>query len=62
MAVVPFELVDGLALVPAIVWGPRGDGRKFRFVLDTGTARTMLSHENLPGGAVLRRLGPWLSG
>ena len=45
MAFVRFELVDGLALVPVIVWGPRGDGRKFRFVLDTGTARTMLSHD-----------------
>jgi predicted aspartyl protease len=38
-----FEVVDGLIIVPVVVWGPKGAARRFRFVLDTGTARTILS-------------------
>jgi predicted aspartyl protease len=43
MTAVRFEALDGLVIVPVVVWGPNGAARRFRFVLDTGTARTMLS-------------------
>jgi predicted aspartyl protease len=43
MAAVRFEVIDGLVIVPVVVWGPSGTARRFRFVLDTGAARTMLS-------------------
>ena len=43
MPVVRFELVDGLVVVPVVVLGPTGLARRFRFVLDTGTAKTMFS-------------------
>jgi predicted aspartyl protease len=45
MAALRFEPADGLVVVPTAVWGPLGYGRRFRFVIDTGTGRTMLSED-----------------
>jgi predicted aspartyl protease len=45
MTAARFEVVDGLVVVPVVVWGPRGEAFRLRFVLDTGTSRTMLSEQ-----------------
>lgn len=42
MTGVPFSLRQGLVYVPVVVFGPRGRAA-LRFVLDTGTARTMVA-------------------
>ena len=60
MPVVPFDSSEGLVVVPDAIWGPSGVARRFRFVLDTGTARTMLSERTAyrlgfsPSGATRR--------
>lgn len=47
MKVTDFDPSSDLIIVPGRIWGPRGEGPRLNFVLDTGSAETVVIPEVL---------------